>query len=204
MLPATHPAAAVVYLLAENLDAALAAGEDLLKSSLSWHAGHARTSDEIALKRVEERRAVDAIRSLEMILVARVLRSRERTEELAKCDPRLKPIAKLYNAGTALLADAVEELGDATFHDFETGDAITAYLRTRGLIAPDAPARAEAEALKVSEDFLIARRIPLGTLLDLVAMYLDMLETHYDIFNETEHAGLAVLAGKTPIAEAMV
>ena len=39
-----RPTPAAVYLLADNLDAALAAGEDLLKSSLTWHAGNARSA----------------------------------------------------------------------------------------------------------------------------------------------------------------
>src|SRR5690606_27024367 len=38
-------APAVVYLLADHLDSALAAGEDLLKSTLSWNACDARSNE---------------------------------------------------------------------------------------------------------------------------------------------------------------
>jgi hypothetical protein len=202
MLPATQPTPAAAYLLADNLDAALAAGEDLLKSSLTWHSGNARSADDIAVNRVEERQAVETLRSLEMILVARILRSRERADELLKRDPRLKPLAKLYNAGTAFLQDAVSEIGDPSAQAFETGDGTTAYLRGRGLIAADAPAPAEAEAIALTEEFLVAARIPLGTLMDLAAMFLDTLETHYDLYDETERATLAVLSGTSSAAEA--
>jgi hypothetical protein len=186
MLPETHSAPAAVYLVAENLDAALAAGEDLLKATLAWHAGNSRSAEEIVAKRAEERHALETIRTLELTLVARVLKSRERSEELERCDANLRPVAKLFCAGTVILVEAVGELGDATQHDFDTGDGITAYLRSRGLIGTEAAAPPEAEVLAVTEDFRIAERIPLGALLNLVASFLDLIEFHYDIFAESE------------------
>ncbi len=186
MLPETHLAPAAVYLVAENLDAALAAGEDLLKTTLTWHAGNSRSAEEIVARRAEERRALETIRSFELTLVARVLRARERCAELAACNAQLNSVAKLFSAGTAVLAEAVSELGDATQHDFETGDGITAYLRSRGLIGTEAAAPSQSDALTVTEDLRIAKRIPLGALLDLVASFLDMLEIHYDIFADSE------------------
>jgi hypothetical protein len=186
MLSATKAPPAAVYLLADNLDAALAAGEDLLKSCITWHAGNSRSAEEVATRRAEERSAAEATRTLEMIAVARLLKSRERAAELAKVDPHIKPIAKLYNAGTALLADAIQELGDPAAHDFDAGDGITSYLRTRGLIPADVAAPDEAQELAVTEDLLIGGRIALGTLMDLVAMFLDTLEIHYDLYEESE------------------
>jgi hypothetical protein len=186
MLSATKAPPAAVYLLADNLDAALAAGEDLLKSCITWHAGNSRSAEEVEARRIEERSAAEAIRTLEMIAVARLLKSRERAAELAKLDPHIKPVAKLYNAGTVLLTDAIKELGDPAAHDFDAGDGITSYLRTRGLIAPDVAAPDEAQELPVTEEFLIGGRIALGTLMDLVAMFLDTLEIHYDLYEEPE------------------
>jgi hypothetical protein len=184
MYPATKAPPAAVYLLADNLDATLAAGEDLLKSRIIWHAGNSRSEEEVAARRIEERHSADAIRTLEMIAVARILKSRERAAELAKADQHVKPIAKLFNGGTALLLDAIKELGDPAAHDFDAGDGITSYLRTRGLIAADVAAPDEAQELAVTEEFLIGGRIPLGTLMDLVAMFLDTLEIHYDLYEE--------------------
>ena len=197
-------APASAYLLADNLDAALAAGEDLLACVLTWNAGSGRWSDEIARRRREQRQAVEEIRSIEMILVARMLKSRERAEYLAKKDERFTPIARLYSASTALLIEAVNEFGDATVHDFETGDAMTAYLRTRGLIAPDAPAPGEGETLAVTEEFLIAQRIRLGTLLDLAAAFLDTLELRYDLYDEDRQPVLEIQPGEADPNEALV
>ena len=114
MYPATKAPPASVYLLADNLDAALAAGEDLLKSCVTWHAGNSRAAEEVAARRIEERRATEAIRTLEMIAVARVLKSRERAAELAREDANLKPIAKLYEGGTALLLDDAQVVHETT------------------------------------------------------------------------------------------
>jgi hypothetical protein len=155
-----------------------------LKSRIIWHAGNSRSEEEVAARRIEERHSADAIRTLEMIAVARILKSRERAAELAKADQHVKPIAKLFNGGTALLLDAIKELGDPAAHDFDAGDGITSYLRTRGLIAPDIAAPDEAQELALTEEFLIGGRIPLGTLMDLVAMFLDTLEIHYDLYEE--------------------
>jgi hypothetical protein len=175
-------APASVYLLADNLDAALAAGEDLQTSYVIWNAASDGEGGDIVSARETQRAGLSQIRSLEMILVARVLKSRERTEELGKRDIRFRQIAQLYNAGTALLIEAAGEFGDPTVHNFETGNAPIAYLRTRGLIAADASAPYEGALLHIDDSFLIARRIRLGALLDLVAMFLDTLETHYDLF----------------------
>jgi hypothetical protein len=193
---------ASAYLLADNLDAALAAGEDLLTCSVAWNSGKGRSAGDLAGERLEQRQAVEAIRSLEIVVVARVLKSRERASELAKQDERLKPVAKLYHAGTAVLVDASNEFGDATVPDFETGDGIVAYLRSRGLIASDSPGPRESATIAVSEDFLIARRIRLGALMDLVAVFLDALDVHYDPYGDNQALALAVLAGGLTPTEA--
>lgn len=176
-------APAYVYLLADNLDAALAAGEDLATSSFYWlNTATAASAEDIAGDRLGARAAVEAIRTVEMTLAARVLKSRERAEDLAKRDRRFAPMAKLYVAGTAPLIEAIAEFGDTTHHDFETGDGLVSYLRSRGLIAEDAPAPAQGSRIEIGDGFLIAHRIRLGTLMDLVAMFLDTLETHFELY----------------------
>ena len=180
------PAPAVVYLLADHLDAALAAGEDLLKSTLSWNGGDARASDLLASSRRAEREAVDAVRKLELLLLTRVLKSRESARDLAKAESFFKSIAGLYTSGTAIVADAAQEMADETAYAFDAGDGVTAYLRSRGLIAAEEAAPLEAALLPVTEDLLIAGRMPLGTLLDLIATFLDTLETHYELYDPPE------------------
>lgn len=188
-------APAVVYLLADHLDTALAAGEDLLKSTLRWNAGDSR-SDSLNEQRREEREAVEAVRTLEMVLIARVLKSRESAQELAKIESQFKLIARLYGSGTEVVAGAASEFADETSNAFDAGNGVTAFLRSRGFIAEDAPAPLEAASLAITEQFLVSGRMQLGPLLDLIAMFLDTLETHYELYEEprrkarTENASL--------------
>jgi len=190
-------APAVVYLLADHLDSALAAGEDLLKSTLRWNASDPRAPEGLTQQRHEERAAIEAARTLEMVLLARVLKSREAAQELAKLDSQFKLITRLYTSGTEIVADAARELTDETTYAFDAGDGITSYLRTRGLIAEDAPAPLEAEHLTVTEQFLVAGKTQLGPLLDLIAMFLDTLETHYELYDQSQRSS-AVLRARTP------
>ena len=98
-------------------------------------------------------------------------------------------VARLYVAGTATLVDAVAECADLRRADFDTGDDLTAYVRSRGLIAEDAPALSDSAPIAADESFLVARRAPLGVLLDLVASFLDALEAEFDLFAEHTSAG---------------
>ena len=134
-----------VYLLADNLDAALAAGEDLMKAELVWETGAGRDGADIARARAAQRSVLESVRSLEQILVARVLKSRERSEEIAKRDPRFATVARLYNAGTAILIEAVADFGDIATADFESGGGAVPFLRTRGLLADDSPGPTRAK-----------------------------------------------------------
>jgi len=181
-------APAVVYLLADHLDAALAAGEDLLKTTLSWNAGDAR-SEGLTERRRQERQAVEAARTLEMVLLARVLKSREGAQELAKIDGQFKVIARLYASGTEAVATAAVEMADPTSLAFDSGNGITSYLRTRGLIEKEDACPLEAADLAITEQFLVAGHMNLGALLDLVAMFLDTLETHYELYDQPQRSG---------------
>lgn len=181
-------APAVVYLLADHLDAVLARGEDLL--DIAWRPEHvARCSVTIEAMQRRQREAVDAISALELSLISRALKARERARELASRDHRFRPMARLFAAGTAALSDAAEELGDSTDRDFQTADGIVAYVRSRGLIAADAGSLDDCGAIVVTPQFLVARRIELAPLLDLVAMFLDTLDLHYDLFAEPAAIG---------------
>ncbi len=90
-------------------------------------------------------------------------------------------MAKLFAAGTAVLASAVEELGDGTATQFDTAGGLTL------ISAPRPPRRRRAgpapgDKLVVTEEFRVVGRLPLGPLLDLVATTLDTLETYYTLY----------------------
>jgi hypothetical protein len=182
-------APAGVYLLAEHLDAALAAGEDLTSVLYIWPGPPPREPERIAELRAGQRTAIERIRTFELALISRVLKGRDWATEVAETKERFAMMARLYLAGTAVLLDAVEECADISAADFDAGDGLLAYVRSRGMIAPDAPALSDTSPLVAGENFLIARRIPLGPLMDLVATFLDALEAEYDLFFRYEEGG---------------
>nr|MCH9765503.1 hypothetical protein [Alphaproteobacteria bacterium] len=189
-------APAPVYLLADHLDTVLAACEDIANARLVWNRARRADADEVALEKHGVRDDIEDIRKLENTIIMRVLKSRERAEDVARADKRFRSLAKLYVAGTAVLVDAVEECGDTTEADFATADNIPSYLRSRGLIAADTPAPPVGDAFDAGEDFLIAKRIAVGPLMDLAATLLDALELHYDLFLDEDEMALPPLINR--------
>jgi len=182
-----RPAPASVYLLAEHLDAALAAGEDLTAVLHAPPETPPRESSAIIDFRAQRREAVEKIRTFELAMLSRLLIGREWAVTVATEDERFQPVARLYVAGTAVLLDAVAECADLSEEDFDTGDDLTAYMRSRGLIAPDAAGLSDAAPVAADDSFLVAKRAPLGVLLDLVASFLDALEAEFELFPELEN-----------------
>ncbi len=179
-----------VYLLADHLDGALAAGEDLVARGHDWRA-LADAPGEPAEFPMHQRRIAEDVRSLELMLVARVLKARTHALSLAEVDDRFRAVGNLFASGTAILQDAVSECGDARGEDFETGDDIVSYIRSRGLIAPDAANVRGAADLTIDDSFLVAKRIALGPLLDMTAAFLDALDSQYELFVEVEQQDYA-------------
>lgn len=184
-------APAGVYLLAEHLDSALAAGEDLTSVLFIWPGKPPRDPDAIAELRAGQRTAIERIRTFELALISRVLKGRDWAHEVAETEERFAMMARLYLAGTAVLLDAVEECADISAADFDAGGGLLGYVRSRGMIAADAPALSDTAPLVAGENFLVAKRIPLGPLMDLVAMFLDTLEAEYDLFFRYDDGGSA-------------
>jgi hypothetical protein len=185
--PARHPS---IYLLGDHLDAALAMGEDLLTEKVALaDAAQQLTTARLVQQNRELAEFLTAVRTLELSLTARLLQARKRAEEMRRSESRLKPLISLFVGGTAPLVDAALELGDTTMRDFETGDTAFAFLRSRGVITRDAAGLEGLSQVAVSEEYLVAGRIRLGTLLDLVATFLDTLDLLYDIYAEPAIAG---------------
>ncbi len=191
--PDKHPS---VYLLGDHLDASLAMGEDLLTERIALAGAEEMLARPHLLRQNREIGAfLTSVRALELALTARLLQARRRAEEMKRHETRLKPLIALFVAGTAPLVDAAAELGDTTARDFDTGDTASAFLRSRGLIARDAAGLEQQPQLAVTEEYLVAGRIRLGTLLDLVATFLDTLDTLYDLYEEPR----ASTAAKPPL-----
>lgn len=177
-----HPS---IYLLGDHLDAALAMGEDLLteKVALDVPAGKSALRSWMRQNR-DLNDFLTTVRTLEYAMTARLLQARKRAEDLKRSESRLRPLIALFVAGTTPLADAAAELGDTDARDFNSADAALTFLRSRGLLAADAAGLEGLPRLTVSEDYLIAGRIRLGTLLDLVATFLDTLDLLFDLYEE--------------------
>jgi hypothetical protein len=166
-----------LYLLRDNLEATLALGEDLLSAELTLPA-----HDRPGLRDwIRQTRGLDgflgSLRTLEYAMTARLLQARKWAEDLRRSDARLKPL--MFVAGTVPLVDAAAELGDSDARDFDCDDAALTFLRRRGMLAPDAAGLELVSRFAVGEDYQVAGRIGLGPLLDLVATFLDTLDTLY-------------------------
>ncbi len=67
--------------------------------------------------------------------------------------------SRLFVGGTGALADAVAECADTSVVDFETGDALPAYLRSRGLLGSRQCHLPDGAELTIGEDFATSRGV---------------------------------------------
>jgi hypothetical protein len=173
-----------IYLLGDHLDAALILGEELLREQLMLATPNYATVVETKRAHAELAQFVASCHTLELALTARLLEGRKRAQSLRR-ESHLKALIALFVSGTAVLADAVAELGDRASADFQTGRTGLAFLRSRGMIAVDQSGLEDVQKLTVTEDYLVIGHIRLGTLLDLVATFLDSLDLIYDLYRSS-------------------
>lgn len=169
-----------VALMADHLDASLAAGEDLLASSLAARAD----LDEVDPQGAPE--ALDAfvhrLLKLEASLVLRLLQARRLSAEIARADPAMKSVAALFRAQTDALHDLIADpVRSAEGALTRAGDS-HAYIRSRGLIAPEAAAPSPFETLSVDESFRVGGVAPLSQILDFVSTTLDLLDARFGLY----------------------
>lgn len=188
-----------VYLLADNLDSMLAAGEDLVARGHDWRVALDRSGKDSDFPSLQREIAED-VRGFELTLIARALKAREHSRLLAGQDKRFAPIATLFSSGTAQLADAAEECADARHEDFETGDGIISYVRSRGMIEPSAAYISRPSAFAIDDSFLVAKRVALGQLLDMAAAFLDALDVQYDLYADADDSEDAVPSARPKAA----
>lgn len=174
-----------VLLLADHLDAVLAAGEDILKLEVDIDA--VAKSDGVVAPWERFADLVSQAKLFELTIVSRALQARNRSRELSrrlnKADAN-RLLLDLFVGGTAELEDAVAHLADRTGADFDAGLDPLPYLRTRGVIPADAGTLSLMSKLAIEESFLVARHIELGALLDMTAALLDVLDVTYHLFDE--------------------
>lgn len=180
-----------VYLLADHLDAALAAGEDLLAEGRAWKslfADQRSATASAAGSLTHEREIIERLRVAELHLVTRLLAARRHAEALAMLDGTFAPLATLFAGGTAILSDAAPDLADTTDEDFDNADTLIAFARSRALITRECGSLNTAMTGDIAEQFHIAGRIPLNPTLDLVATFLETLDSRYDLYPDDDNA----------------
>lgn len=190
-----------VLLLADHLDAVLAAGEDILKLEVDIEA--VRKSDGAVAPWERFAGLVSQAKMYELTIVSRALQARNRAREYARKLDRAdhnRMLLDLFAGGTAELEDAVAHLADRTGADFDTGLDPLPYLRTRGVIPADAGTMSAMAKLAIGENFLVARHIELGALLDMTAALLDALDVTFHLFEEDEETASDVgrVSGSPP------
>lgn len=188
------PSPPSVKLLADHLDTVLAMGEDLLALGLQLERraeGDPRPIGMHALV-VQQRQVIEfvkAARILELGMTARVLQARKLAIAFRRSQPSMKAVVDLFHGGTAVIEDA-DEVASAVVERFDTGEAAMAFLRSRAIIAADAPGLAGSDALVIGEDALLLGQIRLGAMMDLVARFLDALDAVFDLYPAAAASGL--------------
>lgn len=182
-----------IYQLADHLDATLAMGEDLMKETIDvaplaeGDANAAIMARQSALTEFARR-----VRTLELGMTARLLQARVRATEIADVHPKFAPLIKLFIGGTAPLADAAarigEGLGDISELALASGPDVLSFLASRSVVGGDAVTQSAVSALAVSNDYVLMQTIHLGTLLDMVAQFLDSLDLAFDLYGEPKAA----------------
>ena len=202
--PLSRDLPGMVRLLADHLDAILAAGEDLRAqrvSCLTARSGATSGNDEPTDPACDDagdtardtpsgdcptlRSFVITVGAFEGAALLRTLRAREVTRQVLRHDPRFQTIGRLFMAGTSALADALLAVGNERSDVFDTAGCPLEFLRSRGLISADAGSLLAIPQIEVDESYLLAGHIELGPLMDLAAAYLDALEIHFDLFPPT-------------------
>ncbi len=181
-----------IHLLADHLDTALAVGEDLLALVLPPRADLDEADPETAPEAIDQ--FVRRLRELEAALLMRVLQARRRATEIGRADSSLRGAANLFRAQTAVLVELIEIVDRRAPGGLCGSNDGLSYLRSRGLLAPEAAAPSPYESLAATEDLRIGGVAALGTTLDLVSSLLDLLDARFGLYGVLPDD---VLAGST-------
>ena len=187
--PAAPPQLGSIYRLADHLDATLAMGEDLLRQKLDVAMLAAGDMHDAVIERSRVvSKFARGVRALELGITSRLLQVRLRAQEVRDLDARFAPVLGLLIGGTAILADAAAGrdggLGDISQSALIGGPEVLQFLKSRALLAEALPSLGPIAALGVTEDYLLAGHIHLGTLLDMIAQILDTLDLAFDLYAE--------------------
>ena len=177
-----------IYLLADHLDSLLAIGEDLLALRLDLSAAClATTADDFAKTHAAIASFIQDTSSFEISLAAHLRQARLHARQLVQADKRFASLIRLFLGGTAALDEALAVYAAPYAVNFDHGRDAIAYLRARALIGEEAAGLSNATLLQPHEGMMIAGKIELGPLMDLVSAFLNSLDLAYDLYPEDFH-----------------
>lgn len=187
------PDISTIYRLADQLDATLAIGEDLLRLTVDVAAPGPGDANAAIVQRHEAiADFARAARALELAMTARLLQARARAVEIRDTHQRFSLLIGLFIGGTAPLADAAAGLngglGDVSASALAGGPDIHQFLQSRAVIDATVRSLAQVTTLACREDYLLAAQIHLGTLLDMIAQFLDSLDLAFDLYAQPRRA----------------
>lgn len=165
-------------MLADHLDATLAMAEDLSMLSLATVSGERTSTAFIAL--------AEQARSLELGIVARIVQARKRAENFETRHEDVRRLIASFIGGTAVVADAVQTdggLGDIGGHALSSGAAALRFMKSRGVVAQDVMVIEDVVIDRIGEDYFAAEMIHLGSLMDMLASFLDALDVAFELYS---------------------
>lgn len=182
-----------ICLLADHLDAALAAAEDLVRLELvpPAVAGPDAPDDLV--------RFIRRIRHFEEVIVARLLEMRRRLKELRNLDPNVASVLRLLASQTTAILEIADRLIDRSQQSYATGGDPLEFLRLRQIITSEAAFLSPESALSIGEGMHLGGVLRLGTLMDLLAATTGALDVAYDLYPEIaiDEARPAIPANET-------
>jgi len=181
-----------VLLIAEHLDAMLAAGEDLILMDFDLTglshpgvrlAGGGEADGEHAPP-VLLSGFIARVRVFEAVVLMRLERARACAGRLLIEDERFVAPIRMFLAGTTGLTDALAAVAGECRGRGEGVSCPLAFMRLRGLVGEECGSFTGLLRLSLGEDYRVAGAIPLGVVMDHAATFLDVLDRHYDLFPE--------------------
>ncbi|MEQ1648053.1 MAG: hypothetical protein ABL898_05645 [Hyphomicrobiaceae bacterium] len=179
-----------VLLLADHLDAALALAEDLTRMAVVMPKTAGVDAVSIEERNVMFARFAQEVRAFELAVASRVLQARKRAMGSEVQQPQIQLLIRSFIGGTAILADAVEAdtagqpagLGSVRAGALVAGPEAMSFLCARGVLSFDVKTLDDVSRMAVTETFPIVGLIETGALMDMIAAFLDALDTAFDLY----------------------
>ncbi len=176
-----------VLLLADHLDATLALAEDLTHAAVKLpEIAAASTTAVIERRNALFARFAQDVRALELGLQSRVVQARKRAVAIEVSHTQFQLLIRSFVGGTALLSDVIE--AEARGQGLLRSDTVLAgpealrFLRLRGVVDADVRSLDDIAMLAVTEAYPVAGVIEVGPLMDMIAAFLDALDTAFDLY----------------------